>query len=77
MVLYLSLPCVFLSDVGFTPSASDPHNSPPTGSRWQHVKRVSSVGLMYSSLKLKMLGDFRFNSQVDDHFIISVLTCLS
>lgn len=58
-------------------SASDPHNSPPTGSRWQHVKHVSGVGLMYSSLKLKTLGDFRFSSQVGDHFIVFVLTCLS
>lgn len=42
-------------------SASDPYISPPTGSRWQHVKRVSTVGVMYSTLKLKTLGDFRFN----------------
>lgn len=37
-------------------SASDPHISPPTGGRWQHVKRVSAVGLMYSTLKLKRWG---------------------
>lgn len=60
-------------------SASDPHISPPTGGRWQHVKRVTAVGLMYSTLKLKWWGDFRFNhqdSQVGDRFLIFVLACL-
>lgn len=45
----------------FPQSALDPHTSPPTEGRWQHVKRVSVVGLMYSTLKLKMLWDFSFN----------------
>lgn len=52
---YLSLVCTRL--VWALPlSASDPHISPPTGGRWQHVKRVSAVGLMYSTLKLKCWG---------------------
>lgn len=53
--LYLTLLCSCL--VWALPlSASDPHISPPTGSRWRHVKRVSAVGLMYSTLKLNMSG---------------------
>lgn len=52
---YLSLVCTRL--VWALPlSASDPHISPPTGGRWQHVKRVSAVGLTYSTLKLKCWG---------------------
>lgn len=52
-----------LSDVALPLSASHPHISPPTGGRWQHVKRVSGVALMYSTLKLKMLGDFTSNNE--------------
>lgn len=52
-------------------SASNPHISPPTGSRWRHVKRVTAVGLMYSYPQIKNVGDFKLKRSAAGEAAIS------